>query len=132
VPTSDQETFVLVLHGVWPDAEAVQPPETRNREREYWTWASDLADRGLLVAAGDLRWEPGERILPGGAAVRGAVAAVDDPDFVVGMFTLRADSYEAAVALAEGCPHLRYGGSVSVRQVGAGFVTVPGMGDWSQ
>jgi hypothetical protein len=35
------------------------------------------------------------------------------------------------MALARQCPHLRYGGSVSVRQVGGGFVTVPGMSDWS-
>jgi hypothetical protein len=84
----------------------------------------------VLVAAGDLRWEPGERLAPAGVEMPVPGQVVDGPDFVVGMFAVRASSYEAAMAIARACPHLKYGGSVSVRQVGQGFVTVPGMGDW--
>jgi hypothetical protein len=34
-----------------------------------------------------------------------------------GMFLVRANSMPEAVALARGCPHLKYGGSVSVYEV---------------
>jgi hypothetical protein len=93
-------------------------------------WTSELADRGLLVAAGDLRWEAGLRLAATGP-LDTAGNPVAEPDFLVGMFAIRASSYEDARAIAENCPHLNYGGTVSVRQVGAGFVTVPGMDDWS-
>jgi hypothetical protein len=129
---SPDPSFVVVLHGRWPDAGRVGPDETTRRAEEYWAWTSDLANRGLLVAAGDLRWEPGLRVASSGALVEPAPEAVADPEFVVGMVALRAASYDEALAIAEECPHLDYGGSVSVRRVGGGFVTVPGMGDWSE
>lgn len=129
-PTAPAPSFVLVLHGLWPDAAAVDGAETSRRADEYWRWTSSLADAGLLVAAGDLRWEPGERLAPAGVEMSVPGQVVDGPDFVVGMFAVRAGSYEAAMAIAKACPHLKYGGSVSVRQVGQGFVTVPGQGDW--
>ena len=130
-PSPDAPTFVLVLHGRWPDAGVVDAEETRRRSDVYWGWTADLARRDLLIAAGDLRWEPGRRVGPAGTAEAVSVDEVASPDFLVGMFALRVDSYEEALAIARDCPHLRYGGSVSVRQVGQGFVTVQGTGDWA-
>lgn len=131
-PESPDPSFVLVLQGQWPDAGAVGEAERNRRAREYWEWTTRLAERGVLVAAGDLRWEPGLRVDAGGEWDELGPEAVVEPGFLVGMFALRTDSYEEALALARECPHLRYGGSISVRQVGGGFVTVPGMGDWSE
>lgn len=131
IPESPRPTFVLVLHGRWPDLDTLSAADTRARALEYWAWTSRLAEEGVLVAAGDLRWEPGERLGPGGAAVAVAVDEQLQPDYIVGVFALRATSYEQALSLARQCPHLRYGGSISIRRVGSGFVTVPGMGDWT-
>lgn len=130
-PASADPSYVIVLHGRWPDAPRVGPAEATRRAEEYWAWAGDLAERGLLVAAGDLRWEPGLRLAAAGVPVEPPETVITEPDFLVGMFTIRAATYEEAAAIADDCPHLSYGGSVSVRRVGAGFVTVPGMGDWS-
>ncbi len=129
-PASPEPSFVLVLQGRWPDAAAIGPDERARRAAEYWAWTSSLAIEGVLVAAGDLRWEPGQALAPAGREVPVGDASVDRPDFLVGMLAVRVGSYDAAVALARRCPHLRYGGSISIRQVGSGFVTVPGMGDW--
>jgi len=131
MPQDSDPSYVIVLHGRWPDAGAVSADEGQARSREYWSWTSELAEEGVLVAAGDLRWEPGERLGPLGVDVPLTAEVVEDPDYVVGMFTVRAGSYEEALAVARNCPHLRYGGSVSVRRVGSGFVTVPGMDDWT-
>jgi hypothetical protein len=130
IPQQSDPSFVLVLHGRWPDAGQVPQDEVQARAREYWDYAQQLADDGILMAAGDLRWEPGERLGPSGVAIPVAASEVEQPDYLVGMLALRVDTYEQALAIAERSPHLRYGGRVSVRRVGAGFVTVPGMGDW--
>ena len=132
VPEASAPSFVLVLQGRWPDNSTVDAAERARRAEEYWGWTSTLADRGLLVAAGDLRWEPGRQLGQLTALQVPDQEVLDDPEYVVGMITLRVDSYESAIAIAEACPHLRYGGSVSVRRVGSGFVTVPGMDDWAE
>jgi hypothetical protein len=119
---------VLVLHGRWPDASTVGDVETARRAAEYWSWTSSLADASVLMAAGDLRWEPGSRLGPTGIPVAVPDGVLDSPDFVVGMFALRVGSYEEALAIARQCPHLLYGGSVSIRRVGTGFVAVQGAG----
>lgn len=131
IPEASAPSFLLILHGRWPDAGLVDQAETRRRATEYWAWTTNLAERHVLLAAGDLRWEPGERLDAEAVATQAPASYVDDPTFLVGMLAVRAASYEDAVALARECPHLRYGGSVSVRRVGSGFVTAPGLGDWS-
>lgn len=129
-PLTPEPSFVVVLQGRWPDALEIDRDETERRAAEYWAWTSRLAEAGHLVAAGDLRWEPGLAVEPSGPSARPATD-LSDPGFLVGMITIRVATYEEAAALAGECPHLRYGGSVSVRRVGRGFVTVPGMDDWS-
>lgn len=115
--------FVLVLHGRWPDAATVSPEERTRRATEYWAWTDSLAGTATLMAAGDLRWEPGTRLGPHGDVMTVAESSVESPDFLVGMFAIRAGSYEEAMAIARACPHLRYGGSVSVRRAARGVVT---------
>lgn len=129
-PLSPKPAFVLVLHGRWPDMDRVDETEARRRAAEYWSWTSSLADDHVLLAAGDLRWEAGERLGPDGIALPVSAEEVDDPTYPVGMLAVRADTYAEALALARDCPHLRYGGSISVRRVGAGFVTSFNGGDW--
>ena len=129
-PVSPEPSFLLVLQGRWPDLGQVAPDEARRRGQEYWAWTASLSERGVLMAAGDLRWEPGQQVLTDGAGVEVAASYLDQPEYVVGMFAIRATSYEEAMAIARDCPHLDYGGTVSVRQVGTGFVTAAGFGDW--
>lgn len=130
IPAPGGQSYVVILHGIWGDAETLTADVASGRAAEYWGWATDLAERGVLIAAGDLAWDPVRRIdAAGGMAMY--TEAIQDPNYVVGMFTVRADSYEEALELARECPHLRFGGSVTVRQVSQGFVTVPGMDDWS-
>lgn len=131
MPVSPEPSFVVVLQGRWPDATTVEPAERSRRASEYWSWANALAAQDRLVAAGDLEWEPGIMVASGEQPLAAPPGVVTEPDFLVGMFTIRAGSYEEALAIAQECPHLRYGGSVSVRRVGLGFVTVPGMSDWA-
>ena len=40
-------------------------------------------------------------------------------EIVGGYFQIRAASYEEAVEIAEGCPHLEFGGSIEIREIDA-------------
>lgn len=129
-PDAPAPSYMLVLQGVWPDRDQLSADQVRSRADEYWDFVSELARDGVLVAAGDLRFEGGRR-LGRGAPVSLAAADARSPDHLVGILTLRVPSYEAALEIARRSPHLTYGGTVTVREVGLGFVTVPGMDDWS-
>jgi hypothetical protein len=37
-----------------------------------------------------------------------------------GYFLIRARDYQQAVSIAENCPHLRYGGTIEIRQIDSG------------
>jgi len=79
---------------------------------EYRGWAGRLADQGRLVAA--------ERLVESGRSL--GLAAAHPPgglDAVTGLFLISADGWEEALALASTCPHLSYGGGITVRRAAA-------------
>lgn len=77
---------------------------------EYRAWAEELVAQGRLVAAG--RLESGGRYLPasGRSGAPGVAAAS-------GFFVVRAAGLAEAERVAATCPHLRYGGEISVREL---------------
>jgi hypothetical protein len=73
---------------------------------EYSGWARELAGRGRLVA--------GEKLSAQGWALGPAAADRRDPS---GFFIIAARSDEEALSIARSCPHLRHGGTVSLRAI---------------
>jgi hypothetical protein len=120
--------FVLVLRGRWSDDIRLAPEEFEGRLDELREWTSRLAAEGVLIGASDLALEQGVRFGPPESPVP---SQVPDTDYIVGVLTLRMDAYHEALAVARSCPHLRYGGTVTVRRAGAGFFTVRGKPDFS-
>ena len=79
---------------------------------EYRRWAGGLRDDGHLVA--------GRRLLPGGRHLSGAsTAAAPDPPASppTGFFLIRAETWDEAEGLLSDCPHLAYGGDISLWEV---------------
>lgn len=120
--------FVLVLRGRWSDDIQLEPEEFERRLGELQEWTHDLASQGVLINASDLALEQGVRFGSPEAPVPGQVP---ETDYIVGVLTLRMDAYHDALAVARSSPHLRYGGTVTVRRAGAGFFTVRGKPDFS-
>jgi hypothetical protein len=88
-----------------------------DRVAEYSAWARSLAEGGSLVSGEKLRdggflMSKGgtrkleARELPGGA-----------PGGLGGYFVVKADDYDAAKAIAATCPHLKYGGTITLRAI---------------
>jgi hypothetical protein len=109
---SDQGPLYLLLlsqvhrHNVPPEVDLLQ--ETQD-------WALGIRSHNQLVR--------GERLAPKTELVQGTVGGGEPTVREVlgappsGFLLVRANSLPEAVALARACPHLRYGGSVTVHEV---------------
>jgi hypothetical protein len=108
-PESSGERFLLLLSE--PTPLATSKPAS-SLVAEYAAWARRLAAEGRLVAA--------ERLLDGGRSLPPSAPELPSPggaDPVTGFFLVNAAGWDEALALASTCPHLAYGGRITVRQV---------------
>ncbi|WP_223640876.1 YciI family protein [Corallococcus sp. EGB] len=102
--------YLMLLHENPATFAAMSPAELQAILEEYVRWSDALRQEGRLLQGEKLRDDGGRRLKQQG----GQVLVSDGPyaevkDVVGGLFILSADSYDAAVALARTCPHLRYG-----------------------
>ena len=110
--------FILLLHESPTAFEGVSPEEIQSVVEEYGAWRQKLAEEGRL--AGGEKLEDGTaRNLTGG---NGQVQVTDGPfaeakEVIGGYFMIQADDYDQAVAISEGCPHLKYGGRIELRKI---------------
>lgn len=106
-----QATHVLFVRG---GTFAAASPDVQARiVEEYAAWARQLATERHLVLADQLA-DPGYRLID---AATTASPLVRPPEGISGYFLIHAASDAAALALAETCPHLRYGGFLEVRRI---------------
>jgi hypothetical protein len=91
--------------------------EESARVKEYGDWVRQLRREGVMVKGEKLKAEA--RIL----RASGDRAAVPenrphtDREAIAGYFLVGARDSEHAVKIAEGCPHLKYGGTIEVRPI---------------
>jgi hypothetical protein len=100
--------FVLFLSKLPGETEGGEP----ERVAEYKSWAAGLRGHGRLISGEKLR--PEGRELGSGRKDDSSVATAQE---VAGFFILEARDFDAALALARTCPHLRHGGRITVRQI---------------
>lgn len=118
-PVDARPRFLLLL-GEAGAGGKLPPEELTARIEEHRAWARGLASRGLLEVAD--RLEPRAVRLDriggdGGGSADPVAPAADDPGTVRGFFLIRAGDLEEALGIAGTCPHLRHGGSVTVRPI---------------
>jgi len=106
------ETFILLLH----EAGSVDEHEA-DKVVEYGNWARTIAQAGQLIDGEKLRYDGRLlRRVDGQLEVR-AFMPREDVEHVGGYFLIQARDYDEAVKIARGCPHLKYGGMVELRQI---------------
>jgi len=110
--------FLLLLHESPTDFSAMSPEEMQSVIDDYQSWSARMAEAGRLVA--------GHKLVDGtGRVLRGSgpdLSITDGPmaeakEVIGGFFQIEAASYDEAVDLIVECPHLRYGGSIELRQI---------------
>ncbi len=110
--------YMLLLYDSPTAAPDLSPEEMQKVIQKYRDWADHLEKEKRYVAGNKLRDGEG-RVMK---RVEGRTRVLDGPysetkEVVGGFITISAESYEDAVRVAEGCPHLAYGGSIEVRAI---------------
>lgn len=86
------------------------------RIAEYAGWAQKLAREGRLVDAGKLS---DSGALLGGAADTASIVPRATEGVLAGYFVIRAADRTEAARIARECPHLKYRGTISIRDIEA-------------
>jgi hypothetical protein len=109
--------FTLILRDDGTRFANLSPAELQAIVARYQAWAASLAAAGKLAGSHKLRDGVGRTMRRTG----GKVVVMDGPfaegkEILGGLFVIEAASYDEAVAIANGCPHLDFG-SVEVREI---------------
>lgn len=113
----DAPGFMLLLRSAPRHRQPRSPDEITRMVEEYSSWAGQVRGQGVHVDGEKLGNET--RVLrgPGGREEVSETRPDAGPEPVAGYFLVGARDYEHAVRIAEGCPHLKYGGTVEVRRI---------------
>ena len=109
--------FTLMLRECGTSFGNLSPSEMQAIIARYQAWSAGLAAAGKLAGSHKLRDGAGRVMQRAG----GKVVVTDGPfaegkEVIGGLFVIEADSYDEAVTIANGCPHLDFG-SIEVREV---------------
>jgi hypothetical protein len=110
----DLSDWVLLLHQ--EDSDASAPVDHAALAANFFAWTDGLRRAGKLIAVERLGTDFGKTVRK-----RGGEVVVDGPftegkEGVVGLFVVRATSFDEAVTIARTCPLVAVGGSVEVRR----------------
>jgi hypothetical protein len=108
LPDDGRPRFAFFLYE-GPEYQQPAPGAMAQRVGEYVAWASEKRANGVV--------EGGEKLKEDADfAVGEAVASAGQPR-LAGYFLVRATDRSAAAEIARSCPHVRYGGSIVIREI---------------
>jgi hypothetical protein len=109
--------YMLLLHENPAAFADVTPNQMQAIIDKYKAWATKLAQAGRLAGSNKLHDTTGRSM----KTVNGKIVVTDGPyteasEVIGGYFMISAESYDEAVKLSEGCPHIEYG-VVEIREI---------------
>jgi hypothetical protein len=107
--------FLLVFRSDNPVQLQLSPDEMQAILKLWMDWIGGIAAQNKLV-------DRGNRLSPTGKVVRQGNVVTDGPytetkEFIGGYTIIKTDSYDEAVELSKGCPIIKFGGNVEVREI---------------
>ena len=108
--------FLLVFRTDYNNMPKAPSPEEMQASTKRWMdWIGGIAAQNKLT-------DRGNRLVPSGKVVKADNVIADGPyteikESIVGYSIVKAGSVEEATELAKGCPILRIGGNVEVREI---------------
>lgn len=112
-PEDGRPRFALFLYE-GPEYDHARPEAMERRVQEYVAWASEPRQNGVIEGGEKLREDADVTIDSGGT---GEASPGAGESRLAGYFIVRARDRRAAVEIARTCPHVRYGGSIVVREI---------------
>lgn len=109
--------FLLVLRAAPEQSQSSSADEELRLVKEYSAWAREIRQEGLLIGGEKLKQET--RFLRAADSLTSTSEEQNEPGgkAIEGYFLILAKDYEHAMTIARTCPHLKYGGSIEVRQI---------------
>ncbi len=105
---------LAVLRSAPRELSATSSDEVMKRVKEYSHWASEMRKKGMMVGGEKLKDEARDLTVTDGRV--SVIESLPD-DSIAGYFLIQAQDFRQATAIAQDCPHLRYGGTIEVRQI---------------
>jgi hypothetical protein len=113
-PGGGAPRFMLLLYEGSRYAQP-RPGQEMERVREYGAWARVHAVKGEIEGGEKLK-DAGELLIGSDGSVT-SVPPASGRDRLAGFFLIRAPDGASALAIAKSCPHVRYGGSIVIREI---------------
>ena len=106
----------LLLYRTDYNAVAERTPEEAQAVTKRWMdWIGGIAAQNKLTDRGNRLENTGKVLKSDNVVTNGPYAEIKES--IGGYSIIKADSYEAAVEIAKGCPILTLGGKVEVREI---------------
>ena len=115
----DLPEFMLVLRQTRDQDQQRTAEEELRIAKEYGNWARQLSRQGISVNGEKLKDEARTlRMVDGRPAGANEINRTGSGFAnIAGFFLIKTTGYEHAVKIAESCPHLKYGGTIEVREI---------------
>ncbi|MCS3797108.1 YciI family protein [Niastella sp. OAS944] len=91
------------------------PEEAQANTKRWMDWIGSIAAQNKLTDRGNRLDASGKVLKADNMVTNGPYAEIKET--IGGYSIIKADSYEAAIELAKGCPVLTMGGNVEVREI---------------
>jgi hypothetical protein len=116
-PTNQKPEFILVLRNSPRELPARSADDKLSRVREYGAWARKMNERGLVLDGEKLTDEVRTLNVIDGRPTISEIEAEAKGTAIAGFFLIHARDYQEAIAIAEDCPHAKYGGTIEIRKI---------------
>lgn len=110
--------YLVILHEEPVDYSQLSAEQIEGIIGEYIAWRHKIEAEGKYVGSEKLKDEGGKHL----SATAGNLRVTDGPyteakEVIGGYFVISAANYDDAVETASGCPHLKYGGRIELREI---------------
>ena len=107
--------FLLIFRNDFKTAPAGSPEEMQALTKKWMDWIGGIAAQNKLFDRGNRLSSSGKVVKPDNVITDGPYSEIKES--VGGYSIIKVDSYEEAVEIAKGCPVLKMGGNVEVREI---------------
>ncbi|HVP53616.1 MAG TPA: YciI family protein [Candidatus Eisenbacteria bacterium] len=108
--------YGLILYGDPTRWKKISPEEMQKVTDKYMEWGRKAASAGFLRSSHRLAEDVG-KVMRGAGVTDGPFS--ETKEILGGFYLIEAASYQDAVKLTTGHPHIEYGGTIEVRQLHA-------------
>ena len=107
--------FLLVYRNDYSTVPKASPEEMQASTKRWMDWIGGIAAQNKLTDRGNRLVASGKVLKPGNVIADGPYTEIKES--IIGYSMVKADTIEEATELAKGCPILKIGGNVEIREV---------------